>query len=104
MRQNDVPQPVRVVIYVRKSTDEHQMDSITVQTDGARAFIADRFDGRIGATDVFSDEGLSRDEFQKRAGLRRLMKAVGVPLILTDQRGRREARSMTLGGSLTSWT
>jgi hypothetical protein len=28
----------------------------------------------------------------------------GVPLILTDQRGRREARSMTLGGSLTSWT
>lgn len=62
---------MRAAIYVRRSTEEHQAESLETQLDGARRFIASK-----GWTVVaeFRDSG-SRAEFKKRQGLIQLLAA-----------------------------
>lgn len=56
---------MRAAIYARRSTEEHQAESLDTQLDGARRFIAAK-----GWTEAaaFTDDG-SRAEFRRRRGL-----------------------------------
>lgn len=61
---------MRVAFYLRRSTEEHQQDSLETQRDNATRFVADR-GWSVVAT--FEDSGISRDEFVKRPGLWKLL-------------------------------
>jgi len=63
---------MRCAIYIRRSTEEHQAESLDTQLAGARAFLAEK-----GWTEVavFSDDGRSRGEFRKRDGVIALVNA-----------------------------
>ena len=65
---------VRAAIYARRSTDEHQQASLDVQVSEAKRFIAAK-GWTLDEACVFVDDGISRTEFVKRAGLIRLLLA-----------------------------
>lgn len=62
---------VRALLYLRKSTDEHQADSIDTQREGATRFIQSHLKGEV--VDEIVDEGESRAEFKRRPGFARLL-------------------------------
>jgi DNA invertase Pin-like site-specific DNA recombinase len=61
----------RALLYLRKSTDEHQADSIDTQRAGATAFVTGRLGGIVVREIV--DEGESRAEFKRRPGWSRML-------------------------------
>ncbi len=61
----------RALLYLRKSTDEHQADSIDTQRDGAARFVARKLKGEVVGEII--DEGESRAEFKRRPGFSRLL-------------------------------
>ena len=61
----------KVILYLRKSTDEHQADSIDTQRTGAQRFVATSLGGEV--IDEIVDEGESRAEFKRRPGFARLL-------------------------------
>ncbi len=63
---------MRCAIYIRRSTEEHQAESLETQLASARAFVVE-----MGWTEaaVFSDDGISRGEFKKRSGVIALVNA-----------------------------
>ncbi len=64
----------RCALYGRRSTDEHQMASMDVQTEEGRRYIA-KHGGTIKPEHVFLDDAISRAEFKKRPGLIALLNA-----------------------------
>ncbi len=67
---------MKAAIYARRSTDEHQAESLTVQVEQAKAYIADR-GWRLVEGAVFVDDAISRAEFKKRPGLLALLAGAG---------------------------
>ena len=65
---------MRTAIYARRSTDEHQQASLDVQVSEAKRFIAAK-GWTLDEAHIFVDDGISRTEFVKRAGLIRLLLA-----------------------------
>jgi DNA invertase Pin-like site-specific DNA recombinase len=65
---------MRVAIYARRSTEEHQAASLDVQLAEARAFAAAR-GWRVLDEHVYTDSGVSRAEFKKRPGLIAMLNA-----------------------------
>jgi DNA invertase Pin-like site-specific DNA recombinase len=63
---------MRAVIYVRRSTDEHQADSLQVQEGEAKKFIK-RKGWTLAPSYLYSDDAVSRAEFKKRPALLRLL-------------------------------
>lgn len=61
----------RALLYLRKSTDEHQADSIDTQRFGATRFVGEHLKGDV--VDEIVDEGESRAEFKRRPGFSRLL-------------------------------
>lgn len=61
----------RALLYLRKSTDEHQADSIDTQREGARRFVVEKLLGEVVGEIV--DEGESRAEFKRRPGWARML-------------------------------
>lgn len=57
---------MRVAIYARRSTEEHQAESLEVQIDEARRFAAAR---GWTITETFAEDAVSRAEFVKRPAL-----------------------------------
>lgn len=64
---------MRAAIYARRSTEEHQAESLDTQLDGARRFIA-AAGWTLDEAHVFTDSGVSRAEFAKRPGLLALLR------------------------------
>ena len=62
----------RAALYLRRSTDEHQMESLETQRENALAYLP-----RIGAelALTFEDDAKSRAEFKKRPGLLSMLTA-----------------------------
>jgi site-specific DNA recombinase len=66
---------MRCAIYARRSTEEHQIESLDVQIENATRYIESK--GWTLAPDhVYRDDGISRAEFVKRRGLASLLNAV----------------------------
>ena len=65
---------MRAAIYVRRSTEEHQIASLEVQTGEARRYIAAK-GWTIADEHVYPDDAISRAEFKKRPGLISLLVA-----------------------------
>ncbi len=65
----------RAAIYVRRSTEEHQIESLATQRDNAIAFVK-----KLGRAEpiVFEDDAKSRAEFKKRPGLLSMLAAAKV--------------------------
>ncbi len=61
---------MRACLYLRKSTDEHQAESLETQEAGARAWCTTR---GMTVARVIVDSGISRAEFVKRPGLLELI-------------------------------
>jgi hypothetical protein len=74
MNAKNVPAGFRWALYRRRSTDEHQMESLQVQLENGARFIRSR-DGTLGDHHVFTDDAVSRAEFKKRPGLLSLLNA-----------------------------
>src|SRR5687767_8062897 len=69
-----VPAALRWAVYRRRSTDEHQAESLEVQVQNARTYIENN-GGYLEDRHVFTDDAISRAEFQKRPGLLALLNA-----------------------------
>ncbi len=65
---------MRCALYGRRSTDEHQMSSMEVQTEEGRRYIAKQ-GGTLKPEHIFLDDAISRAEFKKRPGLIALLNA-----------------------------
>ncbi|WP_170320056.1 recombinase family protein [Polyangium spumosum] len=65
---------MRAALYVRRSTEEHQADSIEVQTGEGRRYI-ERKGWSLDPAHVFVDDAVSRAEFKKRPGLFSMLNA-----------------------------
>lgn len=65
---------MRCALYGRRSTDEHQMASMEVQTEEGRRYIAKQ-GGTLKPEHIFLDDAISRAEFKKRPGLIALLNA-----------------------------
>jgi len=65
---------LRCALYGRRSTEEHQMASMDVQTEEGRRYI-DKHGGTLAPEHVFLDDAISRAEFKKRPGLIALLNA-----------------------------
>jgi site-specific DNA recombinase len=90
---------MRIGTYLRKSTDEHQEESLNVQRDGAQKFFAAMQWSTENVVE-FCDSGISRAEFLKRPGILALREAAihgELDVIVT----RDETR---LGGDMTRTT
>src|SRR5688572_1047226 len=61
---------MRACLYLRKSTDEHQAESLETQEAGGRAFCEAR---GLTVCRVIVDSGVSRAEFVRRPGLLELL-------------------------------
>lgn len=59
---------MRAAIYARRSTDEHQIESLDVQSTGAKTYI-ERNGWTLDPKHIFIDDAISRAEFKKRPGL-----------------------------------
>ncbi|MBX3230688.1 MAG: recombinase family protein [Labilithrix sp.] len=69
--------PIRVALYLRRSTEEHQEASLEVQEEEARRFLQKKFGTYVVSPEhVFVDSGVSRAEFAKRPGLIALLSAI----------------------------
>ena len=66
---------MRAALYLRRSTDEHQAESLSVQEEQGRRFIQGR-GWTLEPTHVFVEDGVSRSEFKKRPALIALLNAV----------------------------
>lgn len=71
---NQIPNGLRWALYRRRSTDEHQAESLEVQLENARRFV-EAHGGTLDAKNVFTDDAISRAEFKKRPGLLALLNA-----------------------------
>lgn len=65
---------MRAAPYLRRSTDEHQQDSLDTQRTEALRF-AERNGWTVDAANIFVDDAVSRSEFVKRSGLVRALNA-----------------------------
>ncbi len=65
---------IRCALYGRRSTDEHQIASMAVQTEEGRRYIV-KHGGTLAEEHVFLDDAISRAEFKKRPGLIALLNA-----------------------------
>ncbi len=65
---------MRCALYGRRSTDEHQMASMEVQTQEGQRYIASQ-GGTLAPEHIFLDDAISRAEFKKRPGLIALLNA-----------------------------
>ncbi|MDI1484712.1 recombinase family protein [Polyangium sp. y55x31] len=65
---------LRCAFYGRRSTDEHQMASMEVQTQEGQRFIVAQ-GGTLAPEHVYLDDAISRAEFKKRPGLIALLNA-----------------------------
>ncbi len=65
---------MRAALYLRRSTDEHQVESLNVQEKGGGGYIASQR-WTLDPRHVFTDDAKSRAEFQKRTGLLALLAA-----------------------------
>ena len=65
---------MRAAIYSRKSTDDPLGASVARQLETARAYIEQK-GWHLSSAHVFTDDGISGAEFQRRPGLRRLLDA-----------------------------
>lgn len=65
---------LRCALYGRRSTDEHQMASMEVQTEEGQRYIA-KNGGTLQPEHVYLDDAISRAEFKKRPGLIALLNA-----------------------------
>jgi site-specific DNA recombinase len=63
---------MRVAIYARRSTEEHQAASLDVQLEEARRFIAAR-GWTVDDAHIYTDSAVSRAEFKKRPALIRML-------------------------------
>ena len=63
---------LRAALYARRSTEEHQRESIATQVENATAYARAK---RWTVTHTFTDEGVSGAEFVKRPGLAALLAA-----------------------------
>ncbi len=63
---------LRAALYARRSTEEHQRESIATQVENATAYARAK---RWTITHVFTDEGVSGAEFVRRPGLAALLAA-----------------------------
>ena len=68
------PDAFRWAVYRRRSTEEHQAESLDVQLANARRF-AERMGGTLADHHVFTDDAVSRAEFKKRPGLLAMLNA-----------------------------
>ena len=59
---------MRAAIYARRSTEEHQAESLDTQVENARRFIAAK-GWTLEDAHVFTDSGVSRAEFKNRPGM-----------------------------------
>ena len=66
---------IRAAIYARRSTEEHQAESLETQLDGARRFIGSQ-PWQLDEGHIFIDSGVSRAEFVKRPGLIAMLRAI----------------------------
>jgi site-specific DNA recombinase len=64
----------RAALYIRRSTEEHQQQSLEVQEEQGRKFIADR-GWSLRDEHVFVDSGISRAEFKNRPAIWRMLAA-----------------------------
>lgn len=67
--------PLRAALYLRRSTEEHQEESLETQQTNARRFV-ERQGWSLDPRHVFVDDALSRAEFKKRRGLIAMLLAV----------------------------
>ncbi len=58
----------RAAVYIRRSTEEHQVDSLATQLENAKRYI-DEQGWLLAQEHVFEDSGVSRAEFKNRPGL-----------------------------------
>jgi site-specific DNA recombinase len=65
---------LRAAIYARRSTEEHQAESLDLQIENAKQFIA-RNHWELAPDCTFVDDAISRAEFKKRPGLVALLNA-----------------------------
>lgn len=65
---------LRCALYIRRSTEEHQMASLEVQRGEASSYI-EREGGTLAPEHIFVDDAKSRAEFKKRPGLVALLNA-----------------------------
>ncbi|WP_240806612.1 recombinase family protein [Polyangium spumosum] len=65
---------MRIALYARRSTDEHQMASVEVQLQEAQRYVLAN-GGTVAPDHVFIDDAVSRAEFKKRPGLISLLNA-----------------------------
>lgn len=63
---------MRAALYLRRSTEEHQAESLATQEDGARRFLKAK-GWSLAPEHIYTDSGISRAEFLKRPGLRALI-------------------------------
>jgi site-specific DNA recombinase len=79
---------MRVALYVRRSTEDHQQASIATQIESATAFCAKR---GWQIVETFADDGISGSEFELRPGLTRLIGGTGFAAVVVrdlDRLGR----------------
>ena len=77
---------MRAAIYARRSTDEHQEESLQTQSTSAREFIAKK-----GSRHLYEEDGVSRAEFVERPALTTLKHAVSrgeIDIIVTRDESR----------------
>ena len=65
---------MRAAIYARRSTEEHQEESLDTQLDSAKRFIEEQ-GWTLEEQNIFIDDAVSRAEFKKRPGLIALLNA-----------------------------
>src|SRR6185369_11321094 len=66
---------MRAAIYTRRSTEEHQVASLTVQIEEATRYIAGK-GWTVARGHLYQDDAVSRAEFKKRPGLIALLNAL----------------------------
>lgn len=79
---------MRAAIYARRSTEDHQAESLDTQLDNARRFLAERGWSEVA---TFVDDGISRAEFRRRTGLLALLNQAGArafDLVVTRDESR----------------
>ena len=65
---------MKAAIYARRSTDEHQAESLNVQTQEAKRYIVGK-GWTVAEEHIFTDDAISRAEFKKRPSLLAMLNA-----------------------------
>ena len=72
---------MRIAIYARRSTEEHQEESLLLQVANAKKYVSSRLRTKLGVPctvadeHVFEDDAVSRAEFKKRPALLSMLNA-----------------------------